>query len=216
MNFFAHYYYGRQEGNYWHNAGLLFPDLLRIFTGKQRVNSRGLNKLVNYNTELVSGIRNHLHVDAVFHDWKWFLDMNHEIALKIRSSDSDINRDWFVAHIFIELAIDHVLVTDNLPLVESLYSDLEMCDEIGWYQFFDEYTLKDKDKWIMGLSKFIEYRYIFTYQDTTKIIYALNRICQRTGLSDFNEQQSEFLLLILKDFIPEIKIRLKELQNILK
>ena len=40
MNFFAHYYFHHKPNNSWHNAGLLFPDLLRIFTKEQRISEK--------------------------------------------------------------------------------------------------------------------------------------------------------------------------------
>ncbi|MFM9946076.1 MAG: hypothetical protein ACKVQB_12680, partial [Bacteroidia bacterium] len=87
MNFFAHYHFYHQPQNNWHNAGLLFPDLLRIFTKNQRVSEKSDIKFINENEiNLYKGIQNHFKADKIFHDWTWFKEKNHELALIIRES----------------------------------------------------------------------------------------------------------------------------------
>jgi hypothetical protein len=94
----------------------LFPDLLRIFTKSRRISEKSTIALypenLNY-INLVDGIQNHFKADDIFHNWDWFKEKNHELALVMRESKLEIKRDWFLAHIFIELAIDHVLVREN-------------------------------------------------------------------------------------------------------
>lgn len=219
MNFFAHYFFHHQPNNHWHNAGLLFPDLLRIFSKEQRISDKTeINekcKQEDYQN-LVRGFQHHFIGDDIFHNWDWFKEKNHELAVKIRESKLDIKRDWFLAHIFIELTIDHVLVTKNEKLVEELYADLMACDKQGWELFFTENGFKELDYWYEGYTRFNKHQYIFTYKDTDSVIYALNRIYLSTGIGEFDDIQNQFLVVLLNDFIPEVKLKISELHKILE
>ena len=219
MNFFAHYYFHHKPENAWYNAGLLFPDLLRIFTKDQRISEKteiDPNDVRDDYKGLVKGIRQHFRADEIFHNWNWFKEKNHELALQIRESNSGIKRDWFLAHIFIELAIDHVLVTDNEPLVSQLYIDLKKCDKTEWELFFHKNGLSETENWLIGFEQFNRHQYIFTYKDTDSVVYALNRIYDRTGIGKFTSGQNQFLVVLLNNFIPEVKSKIKELRTILE
>jgi len=217
MNFFAHYYYYNKPGDSWYNAGLLFPDLLRLFTFKQRISES--RKIISETVEensLITGINAHFKADFIFHNWSCFKEMSTALVLKIRNSPLVFKRDWFLSHIFIELAIDHILVSENEDMVRELYKDLELCKKNGWTIFFEKNKFEEADKWYAGLTKFNAHHYIFSYKDTTNVVYALNRIYEKTGLGNFTEEQSQFLVLLLNNFIPELKLQLKELQKILE
>lgn len=219
MNFFAHYYFHHKPNNHWHNAGLLFPDLLRIFSKEQRISEKTeINTNCKQDTyqNLVQGFQNHFKGDDIFHNWDWFKEKNHELAIKIRESNLDIKRDWFLAHIFIELTIDHILVKENEQMVKKLYDDLMACDKQGWNLFFTENGFHELDYWFEGYTRFNKHQYIFTYKDTDSVIYALNRIYLSTGIGEFDDIQNQFLVVLLNDFIPEVKLKISELHKILE
>ncbi len=218
MNFFAHYYFHQRPTNSWYNAGLLFPDLLRNFTAKQRLQPSKLLISLNQTPEddnLIAGINQHFMADHLFHNWDWFIKKNKDLAQTIRNSGLGIKRDWFMAHIMIELAIDHLLVCQNESMVHQLYSDLEACDT-KWKSFFDKQSLGELKSWNEGMSKFRTSQYIFSYHDTDNLNYALNRIYQTTRIGTLNDIQNRFLVVILNDLIPEIKPILSKLHKILK
>lgn len=218
MNFFAHYYFYNKPGEHWHNAGLLFPDLLRIFTHNQRITEKDIKgyKGVGPSHPLAEGIKYHFLADHIFHNWDWFKEKNHSLALSIRNSDHPLERDWFLAHIFIELAIDHVLVSQKESMVSDLYTDLAACNEKEWVEFFEERKLSEAKIWYEGYKRFCEHRYIFTYKDTHNVIYALDRIYERTGIGKFTDAQFGFLVVLLNDFIPEVKLKILELRKLLE
>ena len=219
MNFFAHYYFHHKPNNSWNKAGLLFPDLLRIFTKEQRISEKS-NIDFGYNQKdyknLIHGIQNHFRGDEIFHNWDWFKEKNHELAITIRESKLGIKRDWFLAHIFIELTIDHVLVNENKTMVKELYADLMACDKLGWELFFNKNKFGEFEMWYESFDRFNKNQYIFTYKDTYNIIYALNRICQSIGIGKFDDNQNQFLLVLLNDFIPQVKLKINELRKILE
>jgi len=219
MNFFAHYYFYHKPNNNWYNAGLLFPDLLRIFSNKQRISEKNVLNFssVNHNSQnILAGVKHHLIADDIFHNWDWFKQKNHELAIVIRESKLYIQRDWFLAHIFIELAIDHILVSESESLVEQLYINLKNCKKNDWYLFFKEYNLGELEQWFNGYEKFNTHQYIYSYKDTENIIYALNRIYQSRGIGEFDVNQKTFLLRLLNTFVPEVKSKINELQKILE
>lgn len=216
VNFFAHYYFHNKAGNPWHNAGLLFPDLLRIFTSAQRISHKDpvFTNGLEFK-ELCTGINMHFKADDLFHNWQFFTYQNHELALKIRQSGLEFQRDWFLAHIFIELALDHTLVCENETGVAQLYTDLKSCEPNIWNKFFEKCSLNQTEKWNLGMNRFIENQYIMSYKDTEMVVYALNRIYQRAGIGIFNSKQIDFLIVLLNDFIPELKLNVRELHKLM-
>ncbi len=219
LNFFAHYHFYHQSGNSWFNAGLLFPDLLRNFTGNQRIKPKATLNYLNEEeslTMLVKGIRLHFEADDKFHNWAWFIQKNEELALTIRHSGLAFKRDWFLAHILIELAIDHVLVQEKKEEIVRLYHDLKSCGKPTWENFFKQNNLNDFELWHHTLLRFIEHRYIFSYVDLESVCYALNRIYLSTGIGKFDHHQNEYLIVLLNTFIPELNLKIKELQTILE
>ncbi len=198
---------------------MLFPDLLRIFTKEQRISEKiklDFSLPQSDYKNLINGIQHHFKGDEIFHNWPWFKEKNTELALIIRNEKLGIKRDWFLAHIFIELTIDHVLVSENETIVKELYADLKACDELGWKLFFTRNNFEEFEFWYQGFEKFIKNQYIFTYKDTENIIYALNRICQTIGIGTFDTIQNQFLVVLLNDFIPEVKLKINKLQKILE
>jgi hypothetical protein len=219
LNFFSHYHFFYKSNNPWYNAGLLFPDLLRNFTTSDRISEKKeivFSKSNKSQLNLQLGIQDHLKADSLFHNWSWFVNMNKELSLIIRNSDLGIKRDWFLAHIFIELAIDHVLVKENESQVNILYEQLSQCHSEEWSLFFSDNHFLEINEWNIGFNQFINHRYIMTYKNTKNVIYALNRIYQNTGIGKFDDNQTLFLEKLLNTFVPEVKTNISELYKILK
>ena len=217
MNFFAHYYFSSKQDCNWYNAGLLLPDFLRIFTHRQQLLKIEKTHFENNNfIELKNGIKRHLADDKVFHNWDWFVKKDKEILIKLRKSELGFKRDWVLSHIFIELAIDSYLAGIYIEKIDQLYNDLQKCSENEWEIIFDKCGLNGYSNWIERLNKFLKIKYIYKYKDTSAIIYSLNRIYESTGIGKFDEKQNEYLLLLLKEILPEVKIKITELRKILK
>ena len=216
MNFFSHYHFDHKPGNHWYNAGLLFPDLLRNFTIKQRITSWSQALKTKDHHDLKQGIKRHIEADGKFHNWDVFEQKNLMLSHKMRDSGLEIERDWFLGHIMVELAIDHILVKKHESELHQLYIDLKACEQDEWKSYFAQGNLTQFDLWMNGLSKFIEHAYLFSYKNTENVIYALGRIYQKMGLKKFNEEQNQFLVVLLNDFIPELEFEIPKLSQLLK
>ncbi|NUM32555.1 MAG: hypothetical protein HUU47_09570 [Bacteroidetes bacterium] len=217
MNLLAHYYFSSKQGKHWYNAGLLFPDLLKIFKSKIHLSKIEKTNFENSEiTDLKYGIASHKAVDKVFHNWQWFLSKNHEILNKLRKSKLNFERDWVLSHIFIEMAIDCYLSAHYSQVVEELYNDFEKCNNGIWKILFDKCEIDDFNRWESGLGNFLKIKYIYKYKDTSAIIYSLNRIYESTGIGKFDEKQNDYLLLLLIEILPEINYKISELKKIIE
>ncbi|MCC6720831.1 MAG: hypothetical protein IT243_01405 [Bacteroidia bacterium] len=217
MNLFAHYYFSSKNDSSWYNAGLLLPDLLRIFTHKQQLqiikNSSYESKIFN---DLKDGVKRHLRDDSIFHNWEWFLTKNEELLLKLRKSKLDFKRDWILSHIFIEMVIDSYLSENYFSKIDKMYEDLLNCNLLNWKLIFENCNLKNFHYFESGYNNFQKIKYIYKYKDESAIIYSLNRIYESTGIGKFNQKQNDYLLILLKEIIPVIEYKITELKEILK
>lgn len=193
------------------------PDLLKIYTRSQQLNKIDKTNFETKNfIELKNGVNRHLADDKIFHNWNWFISMNEELLKKIRKSELDFRRDWVLSHIFIELAIDSFLSKNYKNIIDKMYYDLNQCKFSEWQSLFAMCKIDGIDKFITGYSNFLKIKYIYNYKNTDAIIYALNRIYESTGIGKFDKKQNEFILILLKEILPEIKIKTEELSIILK
>lgn len=191
--------------------------MIKIFTSKPHLPK--IEKTYTENpsfVELKSGIASHLAADMVFHNWHWFLSKNEEILQKLRKSNLDFKRDWVLSHIFVEMAIDSYLSAEYPDVAEQMYNDFEKCSNLEWQLIFEQSGINDIERWKSGLSNFLKIKYIYKYKDTSAIIYSLNRIYESTGIGKFDEKQNEYLLLLLIEILPEVKLKISELRKILE
>lgn len=193
------------------------PDFLRIFTNSQQLLKIEKVHYENENfIELKNGINRHLADDKVFHNWDWFAKKDKEILIKLRKSELGFKRDWILSHIFIEMAIDSYLAGKYFEKIDKLYDDLQNCSDNEWKIIFDKCGLNGYSNWIERLKNFLKIKYIYKYKDESAIIYSLNRIYESTGIGKFSQKQNDYLLILLKELIPEIKYKITELKEILK
>ena len=112
MNYLSHYYFDRDENNKYYNLGLILPDLARAHIAKLRINPY---KNITFTTKEISSINDgcnkHFASDRKFHNWMTFVELTNKATDLIRESgDKDINRDYFITHIMVEILLDKILL----------------------------------------------------------------------------------------------------------
>jgi acyl carrier protein phosphodiesterase len=212
MNFLSHFYFERENQDENMVIGTVLPDLVKNAHKDWNLYPQKREELFTENHQLNSllrGWKRHLEVDLLFHSSDFF---NTETA-KLKKllipilQDSPV-RPSFLAHIGVELVLDHLLVEDNIININSFYDHLNKVDDEVLNTFLKKCGSANTDKFFSFLNSFRSSRYLLSYQKLENISYALQRICMRlwphplneTTVGLLNEQLAIYKTSIEKDY----------------
>lgn len=225
MNFLSHFYFDRQNDNTETVLGIVLPDLIKnawkdvnLYPLKERHLFTGDVKLLS----ILEGWERHLGVDAVFHSSSFFREQTAGLKQQLLPFlDGSPVKPFFLAHIGLELLLDHLLVEDQAVNVGRFYELLTIVDRETTAIFLKKCGVTETARFFAFLNGFISSRYLLSYQKLENITYALNRICMRLWMAPFNEDQLEQLTAALgtskeqirpvyQDIFTEISIYLEK------
>lgn len=216
MNFLSHYYFDHKKDSPYFNLGLIFPDILRNFVRGSKLDlTIEINNSANQ-LELLKGCIQHVQSDKVFHAWQGFHDAMEFVTKRIRASEYDIEKDWFISHILVELAMDHYLINQDTKLASKLYTDFNLVDTSEMHSFLGRHDFSKFDLFQNGFDRFMKVRYLESYTEQDNIVYALGRICTKMKLPPFSNEQKDLLKSIIEGLnermpkmIAELNVELK-------
>jgi len=169
---------------------------------------------------ILMGWKRHLKVDILFHSSDFFSRHTANLKQVILPIllDSPV-RPSFLAHIGVELLLDHLLIEDRKVDINAFYTHLNNVDEQALTNFIEK--CGGTEHFFKFLSSFRSSRYLLSYQKLENISYALQRICMRLWTHPFHEetvmQLTEKLSFykeeLAKDYLTifeEIEINLKD------
>ncbi|MCA5005133.1 hypothetical protein IPZ78_08210 [Sphingobacterium sp. WQ 366] len=179
----SHYYFERYAAYSEQVLGGLLPDLLK---NVDKTYSFPLHKFQSSfplgpkSESLTEGWRRHLEVDKLFHSSDFFYHHTHEIRKVIEKGIEDLPiRASFLAHISLELLLDHKLIANNLLSVGRLYEHLEHVDRNQLTNYLKSFESIDIERFFNFYDKFVASKYIFDYAKVDNIPHALFNICKR-------------------------------------
>ncbi|MGJ1415621.1 ACP phosphodiesterase [Sphingobacterium multivorum] len=197
MNFLSHFYFERFATNPERMVGGLLPDLLKnadkSFMLKPRQYEDELldNPLLE---QLYIGWNRHIEVDRLFHNSPYFFHHTHQLKLKIQSSLAGLPiRPSFMAHIALELLLDHILTQNKAVSIDKFYGALVYVNEDAVRKFLKINQLSDIPKFEKFYHQFIEWAYIYDYAQVEKIAGALFNICKRLWKFEVSVEQRQLL-----------------------
>lgn len=177
--------------------GVVLPDFVRNAHKDWNLNPQRQEDLFMYDElhwSILRGWRKHLEVDRIFHSSHFFRDQTavlKQIILPV-FEDSPV-KPFFLAHIGLELILDHLLVVNGLVNINTFYEQLNRANTPVLKSFLAKAGLKDEELFDQFLTRFISSRYLLSYQKIENITYALNRICMRLWRNPFTEAQLALL-----------------------
>lgn len=192
MNFLSHFYFDKTTPNSNIVTGTVLPDLVKNANKSWNLypeKNEALFKISTPSNDLLIGWKRHLKVDLLFHSSTFFTQQTtvlKQLLLPILS-DSPV-RPSFLAHIGLELVLDHLLVTENQIDIHQFYEHLNSVDDNLLDDFLQQNGIGDTEKYFKFLNSFKTSRYLFSYQNLENISYALQRICMRLWVHPFSEQ----------------------------
>lgn len=144
--------------------------------------------------QILDGWKRHLAVDQIFHSSDFFtqeMAKLKQLLLPILK-DSPV-RPSFLAHIGVELLLDHLLVINGKININAFYDHLNNVDDQALKLFLTTSGAENTDPFFKFLASFKLSKYLLSYQKLENISYALQRICMRLWAHPFNEQTVNLL-----------------------
>jgi len=189
-----------------YHLGLVFPDFLKTFT-EQRFKPSSNSSA---NSSLMEGAKQHLVRDAHFHNHAFFHENCKTISQIINNSAAkNIPKTFFLAHIILEIALDRVLMDQNIGRLDNFYKELENIDRTVLNKHFQENQLNNYELFIQKLDNFTLSRWMYKYLDDENFSYSLNRVYFRIGYNQqWNKEQNEALIQALPIILFEVKMAL--------
>lgn len=209
MNFLSHFYFDRNTPNANIVLGTILPDLLKNANKSWNVHpekhielfqEKGLNTLLK-------GWKRHLQVDLLFHSSSFFNNKMQELKRLLIPilKDSPV-RPSFLAHIGVELLLDHLLIQHQKITINSLYNSLENVKEDDLTRFLLSCNITDTPQFFKFFNSFKSSRYLLSYQKLENISYALQRICMRLWDHPFTEKHTLDLTSVLEFYKNQLEI----------
>ncbi|AZI25894.1 hypothetical protein EA772_11270 [Pedobacter sp. G11] len=204
MNFLSHYYFDRSNDDANVVMGTVLPDLIKNASKEANLYPQKNEFLFLGKPDeeaLLKGWKRHLQVDLIFHSSTFFLEKTTQLKQLIKPVVEETSvRPSFLAHIGLELLLDHLLIEHNLIQVNHFYEKLVAVEKTSLNDFLALSGLKDQSVFFKFLDGFISSKYLLSYQKLENISYALNRICMRLWPETLSEKQLEALTFELSIF----------------
>lgn len=197
--------------------GVVLPDLVKNADKYWNIHPQKTPELYQDEHALQSilgGWQKHLEVDNYFHTSEFFKQETANLKkLILPSVTAGPVKPFFLAHIGLELMLDHLLLHSGKINIETFYQQLEEANTVELSRFLTKAELPDHTIFNAFLAEFLESRYLFSYQKLPSISYALNRICMRVWNNPFTEAQLEMLTHKLDEYCPELESRFMTIFN---
>ena len=196
MNYLSHHFTARRTGETdpFFFAGNVMPDLLSH--GEGRLQEK---HIAEKETPFAHGVGLHLAADKWFHSHPAFREASAEASALLRSVplSETPRRVFFLAHVFVEIALDGRLITRQPGIADDFYAQIESCGVERLVALTAE--LRDgRAEDLPGLKSsliwFIERRYLFSYATFEGQAEALHRISRRAALPGFPGEGDQAVL----------------------
>jgi hypothetical protein len=217
MNFLSHYYFERNNTDHFVVMGVVLPDLIKNADKFWNIHPQKTPAL--YQSEgslnaILRGWQKHLEVDNYFHTSEFFKTETANLKkLILPCVTAGPVKPFFLAHIGLELMLDHLLLHSGLINIEIFYQQLHQANNDSLRDFLFNADIPDQHIFDTFLDDFLQSRYLFSYQKLHNISYALNRICMRVWNNPFTDAQLDLLTHKLDEYCPELESRFMTIFN---
>lgn len=184
MNYLTHYYYNIRHPlltsvSPEFHFGAALPDILSVYDRHLRFHPSEIRAI---QSELGHGILNHLEMDAFFHRSVFFKNSYEGIRILLTQTvpkELDI-RPFFLAHVLVEILLDHLLLVQSPDLGRRFYSAIGSVDIKETIRLLEAHFSKRLYGLDELINKFLVTRFLESYIDIHNLIYPVNRMLART------------------------------------
>lgn len=204
MNFLSHYYFDRYALDSHQVLGGLLPDLLKNIDKKYSFQLHKFEDQLEFSPHAIAltvGWKRHVEVDRIFHNTDFFYSHTHQLRKALVPVVEDLPvRASFLAHIALELLLDHLLMEKQLLSVSRLYEHLENVDKTVLKSYLKVFGGIDEDQFFIFYDRFVASKYIFKYAEIGNISHTLFNICKRIWTFEVSATHLEALTVILERY----------------
>ncbi|TWT70390.1 hypothetical protein [Crateriforma conspicua] len=169
------------------------PDWLSVVDRKIRARSRMAASYVDDSDPVLSaiarGIVRHHDDDRWFHGTEAFVTTNLQFAVQLRDQlpGDEGFRPSFVGHILIEVLLDASWLRQQPDFGERYYAELAGAPLEHIQHCVNVITGRPTDRLVEVLQRFTRSRFLFDYLDQERLLFRLNQVMNRVGLSPLPE-----------------------------
>ena len=202
MNYLSHYYADGQYDRHYFNFGLVLPDLVGASQRGWRASGSGYpwQDAIEIN-DIWLGYNSHVAADAYFHSSVFFKD--NTLAIRHIFEGHGLRfpgvRLFFVAHVFLEMIMDRLIILHHPDVAASFYTGLGLVHTNKVEQFFHTSGSILQPRFLEVFEKFREHKFLYTYIDDERLFFALNRIMGRARQEPFKEEHLPAFSQAIKD-----------------
>lgn len=215
MNFLSHYYFERNNPDHFMVMGVILPDLVKNADKDWNLHPQKYPEKYLHEEawqSVLSGWRKHLEVDNYFHTSTFFKTETAQLKKLILPTVAvGPVKPFFLAHIALELMLDHLLLHANVVNINTFYQQLNRANANELSSFLTLSGLPDEEIFSSFLTNFLKSRYLFSYKKLENISYALNRICMRIWNKPFTDAQLTLLTLKLDEYCQDLEPKFMEI-----
>lgn len=206
LNFLTHYYFNRiylpeLGGESAFHFGAALPDLLSAYDRSLRfAKPRVIDRLCHSpQRRLWAGVLNHLLVDGFFHQSDFFTSLYEDLRhILNRDLPADITaRRFFLAHLFVELLLDHHLLRKRPGLADEFYAIVGTHPESR--AELEEFFARPLPDVEAHFRRFCELRFLAAYDEIPKLTRPVNAMLRRTRQEPFPPHHESLLGRVLND-----------------
>jgi len=186
MNYLAHGW--RFADQPYFLAGTAVPDWLSVIDRKMRARGKTVALFVDDSDEnlaaLARGIVRHHSDDEWFHQTTTFNELSLAFTLQIRDvlPADDGFRPSFLGHILVELLLDATLTEEEPARLDRYYAALSQADPTFLQTAINRLSTRQSDKVAYLVTRFLQERFLYDYQEDGKLLVRLNHVMRRVGL----------------------------------
>ncbi len=207
MNYLTHFYFNTLRPEYSSvspdfHFGVALPDILSVYDRSLRFHAGPSD---NFPADMWMGIQNHLQMDAFFHKSEFFKVSYEQIRQHLAVSipaHLDI-RPFFLAHVLVEILLDHYILNREPELARKFYTQLHQPDAKRLVKAMEEHFGKNLGGLSDLINKFLVTRFLEGYIELDHLIYPVNRMLMRTRQQVFELNDPVLTANILS---PSLKI----------
>ena len=175
MNYLGHYFYNhticRIEPQPYFILGVALPDLWPRFSRRRRIRWKAVRAATARDPQarhLRDGLLNHAAVDQRFHALPSFVRWQRELKASVTSAKPHSFLIDFVAHLALELVLDHRVVCASPPVAEDIYDRIASCSPRAAEQRVSELANVDARGLAQEIDAFVSRRFLprFAQPDT--------------------------------------------------
>jgi len=201
MNYFAHAHPWLEENRldpHW-LAGLAVPDWLPVAVRRTKCRTKHVEPALEdanpRRQSLARGVAQHHADDAAFHEARAFIELSTQFSRAIveHCRESTDLRASFLGHILVELLLDDTLIARDPKRLNRYYELMGTLDASWVAEEIEQFCGRSVGRLAEFIDKFVEIRFLADYGEDRLLVFRLNQVMQRVGLSQLPASLADLL-----------------------